>query len=215
MKTIFRSLREQDSGLNKEEWRILKKLSTPEKIQDFLNTLPFNFELNGETYMSPQRALKARTAHCFEGALIAALALWMQGKRPLLLDLKSSGGDTDHVVTLFERDGFWGAISKTNHAVLRYREPVYKSVRELAMTYFHEYFLHNGKKTLRSFSKPFDLSKDASWITAQEDLFDLVELLNDSPHINIVSAKQIKNLRKAEDIERRAGMLVEWKKKER
>src|ERR1700733_9427348 len=130
--------------------KTLKKLSTPAKIQDFLNSLPFNFEKKGETCRSPKASIEADTAHCFEGALIAAAALSLRGQKPLLLDLKASGKDMDHVVALFKRDGKWGAISKTNHAVLRYREPVYASVRELAMSYFHEYFLPSGVKTLRS-----------------------------------------------------------------
>src|SRR3989344_4797858 len=145
----------EHSGLGKFKWRTLKRLNTPEKIQDFINRLPFNFEKRGETYMSVARSLKTGRIHCFEGALIAAAALWIQGERPLLLDLKPDKSDIDHVVALFRRNGFWGAISKTNHAVLRYREPVYKSIRELAMSYFHEYFLNNGKKTLRSYSRPF------------------------------------------------------------
>ena len=112
------------SGLTKKEWQKLKKLSTPEKIQDFLNSLPFNFEKNGETHSSVRYALKRGSVHCFEGALIAAAALWIRGEKPLILDLVTVRPDLDHVVTLFKRGGYWGAISKTNHAVLRYRDPI-------------------------------------------------------------------------------------------
>src|SRR6266481_5822406 len=171
--------------------KILKKLNTPEKIQDFLNTLKFNFEKKGETCMSPKRVIEKRMAHCFEGALLAAAAIEMQGYKPLLLDLKASGKDMDHVVALFKRGKYWGAISKTNHSVLRYREPVYASVRELAMSYFHEYFLPDGTKTLKSFSKPFDLSIHRGglcidWKTSDKDLFILTRMLDESPHTQIV-----------------------------
>jgi hypothetical protein len=198
----------------------LKKLNTPEKIQDFLNMLKFNFEKNGETCMSPKRVLETKTAHCFEGALLAAAALEMHGHKPLLLDLKASGKDMDHVVALFKRKGKWGAISKTNHAVLRYREPVYTSVRELAMSYFHEYFLPDGTKTLKSFSKPFDLSlgrrpatgeakQKIDWKTSNKNLFVLTRALDKSPHTQIVP-KGLK-LRKADTIEIKAGEYVEYR----
>lgn len=201
------------SGLSKAEWNILKSLSNPKKIQDFLNSLKFNFERKGETNYSVKYALKYKTAHCFEGALIGAVALWIQGRRPLLLDLVALNYDYDHVVVLFQQDGFWGAISKTNHAVLRYREPVYRNVRELVMSYFHEYFLDNGEKTLRSYSKPFDLSKyGVSWIHTKENLASLAFKLDNSPHDQILSKKQTNNLRKAEKIEILAGKLVEYRK---
>lgn len=191
----------------------IKKLNTPKKIQDYLNSLPFNFEQKGETYRSVSRAVDSGTAHCFEGALVAAYAMKLQGHKPLLLDLKATDKDVDHVVALFKVDGCWGAISKTNHAVLRYREPIYKSVRELAMSYFHEYFLTNGSKTLRSFSKPFDLDKSGvDWVNGYEDLFELVDMLDNSPHLDILTKKQIKNLRKADKIEIKSGEIVEYKK---
>ncbi len=201
-------------NLTEREIKIFKKLNTPAKIQDFINTLSPNFERNGETCSSPRVTLSRGTAHCLEGAYLAAAILWFHGEKPLLLDLKSGKKDFDHVVTLFKRDGMWGAISKTNHAVLRYREPVYKSVRELAMSYFHEYFTnHDGKKTLESFSKPYNLKKfGTGWITSTEDLWNIGALLDASPHISIVSKRISKQLRKADPIEIEAGKLVEYKK---
>ena len=206
----MQSLSFEKSGLNKSEWNKLKKLSTPAKIQDYLNSLPFNFERRGETHNSVRETLKSGRAHCFEGALIAATALWIQGQKPLILDLKTVRPDFDHVVTLYRCGRYWGAISKTNHAVLRYREPVYRDVRELALSYFHEYFLFNGKKTLRSFSKPFDLSKyGVDWITTTGNLAELAHILDQSPHTNILSQGQIRNLRKADKIEIKAGEIME------
>src|ERR1044072_950040 len=102
--------------------RAFTRLNTPAKIQDFLNTLKFNHEKGGETCRSPLETLHHGTAHCMEGAMLAAAALWYHGERPLVMDLKTARGDDDHVVALFRRKGLWGAISKTNHAVLRYRD---------------------------------------------------------------------------------------------
>lgn len=193
-----------------EEFAVFKKLATPAKVQDFLETLPINFERGGDTCRSPLMTLRAKEAHCMEGALLAAAAFWYQGEPPLLLDLKTGRGDESHVVTLFKRNGRWGAVSKTNHAVLRYRDPVYTSPRELAMSYFHEYFLDNGRKTLRSYSKPFDLREyKGDWLTAKKNLWKLIDALDVSPHIKILPRAKL-NLRRAELIEQKAGKLVQW-----
>ncbi|OGN30398.1 MAG: hypothetical protein A3I92_02070 [Candidatus Yanofskybacteria bacterium RIFCSPLOWO2_02_FULL_43_10b] len=201
-------------GLTKEEIKVFKKLSSPRKIQDFLNSIPANFEKDGDTLMSPCKMIRENKAHCMEGALLAAAVLWFHGQKPLLMDLKTNESDFDHVVALFQRQGRWGAISKTNHAVLRYREPVYDTPRELAMSYFHEYFLDNGSKTLRSYSAPFDLStykvEPCMWITAEEDLWKVSDLLDDSPHYPILDKKMIPALRRADPIEIKAGKLTEW-----
>jgi len=206
-------INEAKSGLDHKDCQLLKRLNTPAKIQDFLNSLPFNFEQKGETHHSVRLTLKHGRVHCFEGALLAAAALWMQGRRPLLLDLKTVRPDFDHVVALYRTNGRWGAISKTNHSVLRYRDPVYRDVRELAMSYFHEYFLDDGRKTLRSFSKPFDLSKvGTGWLTTGENLADLAHRLDRSPHTRILSAANARHLRPADRIELLATDVVEYKK---
>src|SRR3990170_6800559 len=161
--------------LQHKEFGVFKKLKSPEKIQDFLDAIPINFETGGETCRSPLMTLKHKEAHCMEGAVLAAAALWRHGERPLLLDLKSTENDDDHVVTLFKYKNRWGAISKTNHAILRWRDPVYKTVRELAMSYFHEYIVVDGEKTMRAFSKPFDVSRYApKWVVAEDDLVDMI-----------------------------------------
>lgn len=201
-------------GLDKKEFSILKKLSTPIKIQDFLDKLPVNFEKKGETNMSPQRALREKKAHCFEGALLAALALWIAGEEPLLLDMKSTTEDWDHVLAPYKRGGYWGAISKTNHATIRFRDPVYKSIRELVLSYFHEWFMNkNGKKTLRSFSKPYNLKKlGKGWITSEKNLWHLVKILDKLPHYPVAPKKNLKLLRRADKMEMKAGKLAEWGK---
>ncbi|MDR3572186.1 MAG: hypothetical protein P4L81_08470 [Candidatus Pacebacteria bacterium] len=200
--------------LSPAERRIFAKLRDPRRIQDYLDTLPINFETSCDTYMSPRRVLRSEIAHCFEGALFAAAALAYHGQKPLLLDLKTTPIDEDHVVALFKLNGRWGAISKTNHAVLRYRDPIYKDVRELAMSYFHEYFLPSGKKTLYSYSAPFDVSKFAPerWLTAEEDLQWLVDALDQSRHFPIASKKQLRALRNATKFEIETTAPVQWRK---
>jgi hypothetical protein len=185
---------------------------TPARIQDFVNSLRFNFEKRRETHRSVEEAIKHGEAHCFEGALIAAALLMRLGHKPLLLDLKAARPDFDHVVAVFKEGGRWGAISKTNHAILRYREPVYASLRELAMSYFNEYFLEDGTKTMRSFSaKPFSLSRYGdAWLKGSENLAWLAHELDAAPHVEIMSPAQAKRLRKAEPIERQTLRFREY-----
>jgi len=150
-----------------------------------------------------------------EGAMLAAAVLEFHGHKPLVLDLRSvKPGDDDHVGALFRQFGCWGAISKTNHAVLHYREPVYKTIRELVLSYFHEYFLKDGRKTLREYSQPLDLNyfNNLNWRTSEADLFEVPAKLDAVKHIKIISPQQIKNLRRADKVEIKAGEIVEWKK---
>lgn len=210
------------SLLTQKQYKTLSKLDSAKKIQSYLDTYSINHEKNGETYMSVKRTMEAGVAHCLEGALLAALAFWIHGKEPLIMDLKSNNGD-DHIVALYKEGGRWGAVSKTNHATLRFRDPVYKTVRELAMSYFHEYIhLKTGEKILVSFSTPLDLrnikrkgfSKEdiqASWISGSEDLFWLAGMLDVIPHEEIYPKKNKKYLRKADTMELKAGNLLEWK----
>lgn len=201
-------------GLTVKELAILQHLNTPAKIQDYLNTLSFNFETRGDTLRSPRRVLKDKTAHCFEGALLAAAALWVAGRKPLLLDLiADKTKDDGHVVALYKENGYWGAISKTNHAVLRFRDPIYKTVRELALSYFHEYFLNKtGEKTLRSFAGPINMRRfKDGWLTDERDLTYLHKAFDALPHSMFVPPKNKKLLRRADLVERKAGSLVEQK----
>ena len=198
-------------GLNKKELVILKKLNTPEKIQDFINKIPINFDYRKDTCMSPGVVLRKNKCHCIEGAILAALCLKLNGKPPLILDLEANEKDYDHVIAVFKEDGKWGAISKTNHAVLRYRDPVYNSIRELVMSYFHEYFNDNGKKTLRSFSMLVDLSRfdKFGWIISEEDIWYIPDYLAKIKHFPILDRGQIQRLKNADDIEIKAGKIVE------
>lgn len=191
---------------------VLRKLRTPVSVQDFLETLKINFEIREETCMSPLRVLETKKAHCMEGALFAAAALEFQGHPPLVMDLRSVKRDFDHVVAPFRIGGFWGAISKTNHAVLRYREPIYKTIRELALSYFHEYFMDDGRKTLREYSLPMNLRKfdRLLWRTSTKYLWDIPEQLDEVRHFTILNAGQIRTLRRADPLEITAGKLTQW-----
>ncbi|MES2953098.1 MAG: hypothetical protein V4674_00875 [Patescibacteria group bacterium] len=197
------------------ELKLLKRLNTPAKVQDFLNSIPTNHEKDGvDRVKSPLRVLREKNAHCIEGAIFGAYILSLHGHKPLLLHLETAKGtDQDHVVAPFKRDGLWGALSKTNHAVLRYREPVYKSIRELAMSYFHEYFTDEGLKTLRRYSKPLDLSIfEDDWPYAEDDLWGIDEELDKIDHYDIAPKSMVKNYRKADAVEREAGKITEWPK---
>jgi len=203
----------QPKAFNLKEFDVFKKLNSPSKIQDFIDAIPINFEKNGETCWSPLSVLKHNKAHCLEGALLAAAIFWYHGKPPLLLDLVTTQNDDYHTVALFKEGNLWGAISKTNHAFLRYRDPVFKNVRELAMSYFNEYFLDSGKKTLRSYSGAFDLTKfGEDWLVAKNNLWNIAEALDNAKHYKILNSRQIKRLRSADKIEIKAGKLIQWKK---
>jgi hypothetical protein len=208
-----RFARREDLGLTRAEFAVLRRLSTPEKIQDFLNALPANFEIGGETCMSVREVLRRRRAHCIEGAMLAACALWVHGEPPLLLDLRAAR-DYDHVVALFRRGGFWGAISKTNPSVLRWRDPVYRSLRELAMSYLHEYANGRGQKTLRSYAGPFDLRRfdPKLWVTNGKNCWDVGETLDEIRHTPLVTKRQSRMLRLRDAMERKAGALLEHRR---
>lgn len=198
----------EELGLTRAEFATLRRLSTPQNIQDFLSAWPQNFEPGGQTCLSVREVLRQRRAHCIEGAMVAALALWVHGEPPLLLDLRASR-DYDHVVALFRRGGHWGAISKTNPSVLRYRDPVYRTLRELAMSYFHEYANKRHQKTLRSWAGPFDLRRvdPKLWITNEKSCWEVGYRLDALRHWPLVTTRQAKLLRLRDPVERKAGKV--------
>lgn len=203
-------------GLTAGEGRILSALKTPQRIQEFVVGLHANFERDGDTLRSVRGVLHHREAHCLEAAFVAACALWLQGEPPLLMDLTAAKGDADHVVTLFQRNGCWGAISKSNHAWLRWRDPVYRDLRELAMSYFHEYF-NNGRKTLRTYSVAFDLRRFApeTWITNEEDCWDVGAALDDARHYRLIKPAQMRWLMPPDATVLRADDLVQYESRDR
>jgi len=189
----------------KDEIRFLKTMNDTDKIQGFLDSIDYNpvYECR-----SPRWVIKKRSAHCFEGALFAAAAMEFIGYKPLIVDLKAFNDD-DHVIAVFNEEGYWGAVAKSNFTSLRYREPVYRSLRELVMSYFDFYFNTDGDKSLRSYSLSLDLSiyNPRHWTTTDEDLEYIGDKLEKIRHYPVVNKKMIKNLKRASDIMLQAGML--------
>lgn len=201
-------------GLSKGEFAVLRRLDSPAKIHDFLFHLGQNFELDGrDTCHSVRSVLRLRRAHCIEGAMVAACAMWIHGEPPLLMDMQAVK-DVDHVIALYRRGGCWGAYSKTNSFGLRGRDPVYRSLRELAITYFHEYTNKRGAKTLRTYSRPYDLRRmDASkWVTGEDGAWDLIDALEATRHYKLVTTRQTRLVRRADRFETKLGNLLQYKK---
>jgi len=191
----------------------LKRARTPEKIQDYLNSIPINFEENlRDTAKSPLMVMRTGSAHCLEGAILGAYLLSLHGHRALLVHLETSR-DWNHIIAPFKIGGRWGALSKTNHIALRYRDPVYLNIRELVMSYFHEYFTHDGRKTLRRYSRllDIDLTFEQGWATEIGDLWGIDEELENIRHYDIAPRGALKNLRNADGLERKLGKIPEQK----
>jgi hypothetical protein len=155
--------------------------------------------------------MKEEKAHCIEGALLASAALWFHGEKPLIVNLKVQErvGDFDHIITLYKKNGYFGAISKTNHAVLGYRDPIYKTIRELLLTYFHEYYLvDTGEKTMLGYTRPFTLERFGStWLSSNENQFNIAYIIADMKYISIVPKESRTLIRKATLLERKASSI--------
>jgi hypothetical protein len=171
-------------GFTTAELRVFSRLSSPEGIQRFLDEeVKYNKERKGSTCRSPRRVLRDRMGNCMEGSLFGAAALRMLGYPPLVVDLEADRDD-DHVIAVFRQRGCWGAVAKSNYSGLRFREPVYRTLRELAMSYFEHYYNLRGEKSLRAYSRPVNLRRfDASgWMTAEEDVWYIPWYLMEVPH---------------------------------
>jgi len=190
---------------NNDEIKFLKTMKDPDKIQGFLDSIDYN---PGYECRSPRWVIRKRSAHCFEGALFAAAALGFIGYPPLIVDLKAFNDD-DHVIAVFKDRGHWGAVAKSNFTSLRFREPVYRSLRELVMSYFDFYFNLNRDKSLRSYSSPLDLSRYNSreWSTTDEDLEYIGDKLELLRHYPVIDKIMIGKLNKASETMLKAGML--------
>ena len=185
-----------------------RRLSTPGRIQRYLDDLPYNKEPNGATCRSPRRVLREQTAHCMEGALFGAAALRMIGHPPLLMDLEAVRDD-DHVLAIFRQHGHWGAIAKSNYSGLRYREPVYRSLRELAMSYFEHYYNLKKEKTLRNYSRPVNLERfdHMGWMISEEDVWEVPEYLCTIAHTPLLANALKQRLGRVDDRLFAAGLL--------
>jgi hypothetical protein len=207
-----RCARRDDLGLTPAEFAVLQRLDTPRKVQDFVYGLKQNFELGGETCLTVREVLRTRRAHCIEGAMLAACAFWVHGEPPLLLDMRAVH-DFDHVVALYRRHGYWGAISKTNGIFLRSRDPVYRDLRELAMSYFHEYTNRRSDKTLREYSLPYDLRRvdPQIWVSGEKGAWEVAAALDEVRHFRLVAGRHLSLVSRRDPFERRAGALSQYR----
>ncbi|MDQ6713252.1 MAG: hypothetical protein M3077_07640 [Candidatus Dormibacteraeota bacterium] len=165
-----------------------RRLNTPMRIQEYLDGLEYNTEADGETFRSPRRVLRDETGNCIEGAVLAAAALRVQGQPPLIMDL-TAVHDEDHVLAVFKRDRCWGAIGTSKFTGLRFREPVYRTLRELAMSYFEHYYNLRGERTLRGHGRPVNLRRfdRLAWMTTEKDLWPIAEHLERIPHVALIT----------------------------
>ena len=165
-------------GFNERELAVLRRLDTPVKVQAFVERLRYNLEPDGDTCRSPRRVLRDRTAHCAEGAIFAAAAFRVHGRPPVLIDLEAVRDD-DHVLAAYRERGLWGAVGMSKFAGLRHRAPVHRTVRELALSYFNDYYNDAGELTLRRYSRPVSLARfdRLGWMTSEDDLWPILEHL--------------------------------------
>src|SRR5277367_770328 len=194
-------------GFTSAELRQLRALKTPHGIQRALDAMPYHL---ADSAWSPRRVLRENTSHCYEGALFAAAALRVIGFPPLILDLEAEH-DTDHVIAVYRSsdDGYWGALAKSNYTGCRYREPVYRSLRELAMSYFDVYFNLRRERTLRTFSRPVNLKRfdEQNWMTTEQPLWFIAEYLFTIHHTPLLKPSLAKKLHRLDDRSFRAGCL--------
>src|SRR5438874_8496311 len=187
------------------ELRKLRSLKNPYGIQRFLDDMPYHL---ADTAWSPRYVLRENTAHCFEGAMLAVAALRVNGYPPLIFDLEAEK-DTDHVVAIYRANGHWGAIAKSNYTGCRYREPVYRSLRELAMSYFEGYFNLRRERSLRTFSNPVNLTRfdRLHWMTTDQPLWFIAEYLFTIRHFPLLKSGMADRLYRLDDRSFRAGCL--------
>lgn len=194
-----------NQSLSPAELRKLRSLKTPHGIQRFIDDMPYHL---ADTAWSPRVVLRENTSHCLEGAMFAAAALRANGYPPLIFDLEAEN-DTDHVVAIYRTRGYWGAIAKSNYTGCRYREPVYRSLRELAMSYFEVYFNLRRERSLRTFSRPVNLTRfdRRNWMATEEPIWFIAEYLFDVHHYRLLAPGMAKRLHRLDDRSFRAGCL--------
>ena len=194
-----------NAAFTRAELRKLRSLKDPHGIQRFLDEQPYHLE---DTAWSPRRVLRENTSHCFEGATFAAAALRVNGYPPMIIDLEADH-DTDHVIAVYKQHGDWGALAKSNYTGCRYREPVYRTLRELALSYFDVYFNMRRERTLRTFSNPVDLARfdHLDWMTTEKPLWFIAEYLFTIRHFRLLKPQMVRRLHRLDDRSFRAGCL--------
>jgi hypothetical protein len=200
------SLRDFERVLTGFERQFIARLTTPAKIQAFLDELPYSTE---HIYRCPLGVLRERIAHCFDGALFAAAILRRLGHPPLIVEMLPNDRDDDHMLALYKYDGYWGAIAKSNFVGLRFREPVYRSLRELVMSYFEQFYNVEREKTLRSYTVPLNLKAfdKWDWMTSDEHLESIAKNLDRVRKIPVLTQPMISHLSLVDERSYRAGLL--------
>ena len=195
-----------DKALTESERQVIARLTTPGKIQTFLDQLTYSAE---NTYRCPLRVMRERTGHCFDGALFAAAMLRRLGYPPLILDMLPNDRDDDHLLALFKRDGHWGALANSNFVGLRFREPIYRNFRELVLSYFEQYYNVEREKTLRSYTRPLNLKvfDNQDWMTRDEPLEEIAKRLDEIAQVPLLTGPMIAGLSLVDERSFRAGLL--------
>ena len=194
-----------DREVSAEERAIVNGLTRPAGIQAFLDSIPYSTD---EFYRCPLRVLRDRTAHCFDGAVFAAAALRRIGHPPLILDLLSNGRDDEHLLALFKDHGYWGAVAKSNFVGLRFREPVYRTIRELVMSYFEQYYNLEREKTLRGYTGPLNLKRfdRLNWMTADETMELIAQRTEEIRRVMLIGGEMEKRLSLVDERSYQAGL---------
>jgi len=196
---------------SREERTILARLTTPHKIQVFLLELPYSAD---ERYRCPRSVLRDRTAHCFDGSLFAAAALRYIGYRPLIVDMLPNERDDDHLLAVYRANGFWGAVAKSNFAGLTYREPIHRTLRELVLSYFEQFYNVRREKTLRKYTAPLDLRAfdKLDWMGSDKHLDAIATKLDEVRAIPLINRSMIRRLSPVDKRSYEAGLLgANWK----
>ena len=195
-----------DRALTRSESRLLAGLTTPSRIQTFLDSIEYSEE---ERYRCPLTVLRDRKGHCFDGALFAAAMLRRIGHPPLITDIIPNDNDDDHLLALYKVRGYWGAVAKSNYSGLRFREPVYRTLRELILSYFEDFFNAIGEKTMRAYTRPLNLTAfdRLGWMTNDETLDAIGEKLDEIQKFKPLTSRMIRNLSFADQRSVQAGLL--------
>jgi hypothetical protein len=206
MRRVAQAIETFERSLTKRERRAVSILTTPAKIQAFLDEIPYSGE---ERYCCPLTVLRERTGHCFDGALFAAAMLRRLGHRPLILDMLPNARDDDHLLALYKRDDHWGAVAKSNFTGLRFREPIHRTLRELVLSYFEQYYNIAGEKTLRAYTVPLNLAAfdRLNWMTRDEPLDAIAQRLDEIRKVRLLTPRMIANLSPVDRRSLKAGTL--------
>ena len=199
-------LKDFEQALTEPEQREWARLTSPRKIQDFLDGIPYS---NESGYRCPLHVLRERVAHCFDGALFGAAAMRRLGHPPLIVNMLANDQDDDHMLALYRRDGHWGAVAKSNFAGLRFREPVYRTLRELVMSYFEQFYNVERKKTLRSYTVPLNLKAfdKLNWMISDGPLERIGERLDEIRKVRLLTRRMIAGLSLVDERSYRAGLF--------